>query len=86
MSRLASNLLPPSAPAGEPCPVFTVAQVRQKFFPGRCARWIKEQFKGGQFGPVFFDGACWFISSQAVAGWQRAHRVAADAAQWEATK
>lgn len=69
----AASDLPPAA--DEPLPVYTVAQVRQRFFPGRCARWIKEQFRTGEFGAVFFDGACWFISADAVKGWQRAHKV-----------
>lgn len=64
----------PGSPA-LPLPVFTVAQVRAQFFPGRCARWIKDEFKRGQFGPVFNDGARWFISAQAIEGWQRAHLV-----------
>lgn len=69
----AASTLPPFV--GEPLPVYTVAQVRARFFPGRCARWIKEQFRAGEFGPVFFDGACWFISAEAIAGWQKMHRV-----------
>ena len=64
-----------AATVGEPLPVFTVSQVRAKFFPGRCARWIKDSFKRGEFGPVFFDGGRWFISAEAIAGWQRAHLV-----------
>ena len=77
MSRVLPNHIAesPAPAAGEPCAVFTVAEVRANFFPGRCARWIKATFKPGTFGPVFFDGACWFISAQAIAGWQRAHRV-----------
>ena len=65
------------ATIAEPLPVFTVAQVRERFFPGRCARWIKDSFKRGEFGPVFFDGGRWFISAEAITGWQRAHQVTA---------
>jgi hypothetical protein len=64
-----------AATLSDPLPVFTVAQVRERFFPGRCARWIKDSFKRGEFGPVFFDGGRWFISAEAISGWQRAHQV-----------
>lgn len=73
--RLILDDAPAAASVGEPLPVFTVSQVREKFFPGRCARWIKDSFKRGEFGPVFFDGGRWFISAQAIAGWQAAHLV-----------
>ncbi len=67
----------PVVASREPCAVFTVGEIRARFFPGRCPRWIKDTFKTGNYGPVFFDGGRWFISSEAVAGWQRAHRVCA---------
>lgn len=60
---------------GAPVICYSVAQVRELFFPGRCARWIREQFRTGEFGPVFFEGKSWFISADAVQGWQQKHRV-----------
>lgn len=70
-----SQAAAPLAEHGGPVTCYSVAQVRERFFPGRCARWIREQFRTGEFGPVFFESKCWFISADAVMGWQQRHRV-----------
>ena len=64
-------------PAAQADRCFSLAECRAHFFPGRCLRWIRDEFKAGKYGAVFFDGR-WMISESAVRAWQEKHRVCAD--------
>lgn len=54
--------------------VHNVKQVREQFFPGRCARWIRNTFADGELGPVFRDDGGWLISETAIARWFDLHQ------------
>ena len=47
---------------------FSVSDVRARFFPSRSTRWIKNQFRAGEHGPVLVDRAGLQISELAVDG------------------
>jgi hypothetical protein len=54
---------------------FSVKDVRSRFHPSRCARWIKDTFRTGEFGPVLRDSSGWLISESALLEYQRRHAV-----------
>ena len=36
---------------------FTVRDVRARFYPSRCVRWVKDTFRTGEFGAVLRDAS-----------------------------
>ena len=54
--------------------VFNVNQIKELFFPGRCARWIRDTFSDGDLGPVYRDAGGWLISQAAIERWFEIHR------------
>lgn len=60
---------------------FSVKDVRERFHPSRCARWIKDTFRTGEFGPVLRDASGWLISESALLEYQRRHAVGAVATE-----
>ena len=55
--------------------LFSLADVRVKFFPSRSIRWIRDTFGAGEFGPVYRDAGGWMVSAQALESWQMRHSV-----------
>ena len=54
---------------------FSISDVRERFHPSRGARWIKDTFRTGEYGPVLRDAAGWLISEDALLEYQRRHAV-----------
>lgn len=47
-------------------PHLNVVQVREKFFPGKCERWIVSKLKAGEFGTVAKAEREWLIPVSGV--------------------
>lgn len=54
---------------------WSVGDVKRDLFPSRSARWIKDTFRSGEYGPVLRDDAGWQISESALATYQSRHAV-----------
>ena len=54
---------------------FSIRDVRERFHPSRCSRWIKDTFRTGEYGPVLRDASGWLISEDALREYQRRHAV-----------
>lgn len=63
--------------ANKPEKFFSVRDVKHQFFPSRSARWIKDTFKSGRYGPVMRDAAGWFFSEKAIYNFQQQRLVTA---------
>ena len=57
---------------------FSIRDVRERFHPSRCARWIKDTFRNGEYGPVLRDAPGWLISEDALLEYQRRHVVGSE--------
>jgi hypothetical protein len=54
---------------------FSVATVKDDFFPARSMKWIRNTFRGGKYGPVMREASGWAISEAAIIEYQRQHAV-----------
>ena len=54
---------------------WSVGDVKRDLFPSRSARWIKDTFRSGAYGPVLRDDAGWQISESALVAYQARHAV-----------
>lgn len=62
-------------PAFKPEPFFSIAQVREQFFPGRSERWVRERVRTRDFGDVVRDGGGWLVPQSGVLAYLEKRRV-----------
>lgn len=49
--------------------------MKERFFPSRTVRWVKDTFRTGQYGPVLRDVGGWLVSETAIEAYQAEHTV-----------